>query len=368
MGGLLILKFSFACSLFVCFLIIFGVPSIEKFQAKQTILVETYKKFKDVDNPTITICSNQGWKSNHAKNSYVGLFQTNCQNSNNTKEALECINRNMYNLSDMVITALDGNKRVVNQEYWNDSISWLGAGRCQTLNASAVHIGTDMDEPMSITFNTSLDTYTMVHDQDFFVLGPNPLTMPRIMTIQTKNFGRQLMYIQTIEHVKMNLPNKPCEVSPTYSLSRCISNTISQKIGCRPEWDRLSDQERQVCTDTEQLINNDDEFYKLSGLEQRDIPSQTGCLLPCIYKEYQVVDEPLTMGMDSSSLNLVRATKTVLIITEVLVYPFSSFLAEFGGALGLFIGFSFMMVWDFLQVVSNIIWAKRKMYCQTCIV
>ena len=31
---------------------------------------------------------------------------------------------------------------------------------------------------------------------------------------------------------------------------------------------------------------------------------------------------------------------------EVLVYPFQSFLAEFGGALGLFLGFSFMTIWD----------------------
>ena len=31
---------------------------------------------------------------------------------------------------------------------------------------------------------------------------------------------------------------------------------------------------------------------------------------------------------------------------EVLVFPFQSFLAEFGGALGLFLGFSFMTIWD----------------------
>ena len=34
--------------------------------------------------------------------------------------------------------------------------------------------------------------------------------------------------------------------------------------------------------------------------------------------------------------------------TEELIYPWQSFLAEFGGALGLFLGFSFMTVWDSL--------------------
>jgi len=32
--------------------------------------------------------------------------------------------------------------------------------------------------------------------------------------------------------------------------------------------------------------------------------------------------------------------------TEVYTYDFGSFVAEFGGALGLFTGFSFFMLWD----------------------
>ena len=34
---------------------------------------------------------------------------------------------------------------------------------------------------------------------------------------------------------------------------------------------------------------------------------------------------------------------------EVLLYPFESLLAEFGGALGLFIGFSFLTIYDVLK-------------------
>ena len=34
---------------------------------------------------------------------------------------------------------------------------------------------------------------------------------------------------------------------------------------------------------------------------------------------------------------------------EAYVYPFISFVAEFGGALGLFLGFSFLMVWDIIE-------------------
>ena len=32
--------------------------------------------------------------------------------------------------------------------------------------------------------------------------------------------------------------------------------------------------------------------------------------------------------------------------TEKVIYPIESFISEFGGAMGLFLGFSFMMIWD----------------------
>ena len=42
---------------------------------------------------------------------------------------------------------------------------------------------------------------------------------------------------------------------------------------------------------------------------------------------------------------------------EVLVYPFQSFIAEFRGSLGLFLGFSFMTIWDGLKGLA--IWALQ---------
>ena len=37
------------------------------------------------------------------------------------------------------------------------------------------------------------------------------------------------------------------------------------------------------------------------------------------------------------------------VMEEEYVYPLDSFIAEFGGALGLFLGFSFLMIWDLIQ-------------------
>ena len=45
----------------------------------------------------------------------------------------------------------------------------------------------------------------------------------------------------------------------------------------------------------------------------------------------------------------------VLVETESLLYSIESLVAEFGGTLGLFLGFSFMALWDGLEGVANIL-------------
>ena len=45
------------------------------------------------------------------------------------------------------------------------------------------------------------------------------------------------------------------------------------------------------------------------------------------------------------------ASKTLTRKNEVYMYPIESFVSEFGGALGLFLGFSFLMIWDILKVI-----------------
>ena len=45
--------------------------------------------------------------------------------------------------------------------------------------------------------------------------------------------------------------------------------------------------------------------------------------------------------------------------TEVLMYPFVSFVAEFGGGLGLFLGFSFISLWDLLELVMQFLKSNK---------
>ena len=54
------------------------------------------------------------------------------------------------------------------------------------------------------------------------------------------------------------------------------------------------------------------------------------------------------------------SSQTVLIEKEVLDYPFITLLADFGGVLGLFIGFNFLMIWDIIVFVIEKIKAFKK--------
>ena len=40
--------------------------------------------------------------------------------------------------------------------------------------------------------------------------------------------------------------------------------------------------------------------------------------------------------------------------TEQLIYPWQSLVAEFGGSLGLFLGFSLMTIWDAVGALKNL--------------
>ena len=54
-----------------------------------------------------------------------------------------------------------------------------------------------------------------------------------------------------------------------------------------------------------------------------------------------------------SQLVVWNTSPYMLIETEKLVYTLESLVAEFGGTLGLFLGFSFMNLWDVVEMAAR---------------
>ena len=87
----------------------------------------------------------------------------------------------------------------------------------------------------------------------------------------------------------------------------------------------------------------------LSSVESSKIRELTGCIKPCRYQKYSFIgerDPSRFTGTEYLFFSLWAVSEKTQVNTEELIYPLSYLVAEFGGILGLFLGFSFIGLWD----------------------
>ena len=91
--------------------------------------------------------------------------------------------------------------------------------------------------------------------------------------------------------------------------------------------------------------------------EYASIVHETDCVKPCKYRKYKLLGNKKEASFVTSKalISLWAVSNNTWVETEVLLYPMASLVAEFGGTLGLFLGFSFMAVWDGLLVCNKLI-------------
>ena len=147
------------------------------------------------------------------------------------------------------------------------------------------------------------------------------------------------------KHKRLNLDRRPCEEDPAYNFTVCVKENLSEKVSCRLPWDKWSQQKRSVCTSEEQFNQFELLYSSLLNAEAEVITERTGCKIPCNYKEYKFVESSPNPIPNPQSVAFWAASHKTHIEEEVLIYPFTSLVAEFGGSLGLFLGFSFITIW-----------------------
>ena len=92
-----------------------------------------------------------------------------------------------------------------------------------------------------------------------------------------------------------------------------------------------------------------DQLYELlNKAETNEIKLLTNCVKPCNYKKYDLLGhhKPTAFKSEHFTFSLWAVSKNMVVKTEQLIYPVSHLVAEIGGTLGLFLGFSFMAFWD----------------------
>ena len=94
------------------------------------------------------------------------------------------------------------------------------------------------------------------------------------------------------------------------------------------------------------------------GIEESEVVTNvTGCLKPCHFKKYIFLGDrtPSSFKSEHYIFSLWAVSSKTKVEKEELIYPMSTLVAEFGGTLGLFLGFSFISVWDNFDLLKKFV-------------
>ena len=136
------------------------------------------------------------------------------------------------------------------------------------------------------------------------------------------------------------------------SMHKCIQHYIESEIGCQLPW---NDGETQLprCIEKEQYQSFLDTSERISSLSGFSIAKKTGCLPSCKIYEYTMKDQdPIRLGYGQAATFYGYFYFPGGQYWEKVYhynYDFTSYIADVGGLIGLFLGFSMLGFYDGLK-------------------
>lgn len=150
-----------------------------------------------------------------------------------------------------------------------------------------------------------------------------------------------------VSHI--NDPRTPCQSKPREEeMNTCIQHYIENTIGCQLPWHN-SNTTMPKCTESAQYQDFITAYDDIASLDGFSIGRKTGCLPSCTINEFTMhvlnrISNPGQEAQYDSSFYYTggRYKQKVFYYT----YDFTSYIADVGGLVGLFLGFSMLSVYD----------------------
>ena len=155
--------------------------------------------------------------------------------------------------------------------------------------------------------------------------------------------------INRIEATYLNDPRAPCQSKPREKdMNTCIQQYIESKIGCQLPW-HTENSILPKCIETGQYREFLETYEEIASLSGLSIAKMTGCLPSCKRNEFtlNIINRILLPDQEPGYNGFFyypggRYKKKLYHLT----YDFTSYIADAGGLVGLFLGYSMLSFYD----------------------
>lgn len=363
-------KVGFISVLFLIFLKFFAIAQIQAYMNEGVFVEVSYST--DVPSPDFTVCplndsTESGWKDFGWKV---------LQNCDRVKNSIEC-------LLNFTFIAEDYTARLSHFANTTEEITAFQYGNCLSFKVdSKLKLESRMGSgKIRIPLKKSLAYSIFIYDPKFFFISTNPKAHPGLkidldFELLQKN-DKIYSKIELVQHEKLNQVSQPCIEEETYNFGECLRLHLESKANCRLPWHEqiYGKNERKTCKTLDEFKTITKQGFGIFGYmvdELKEVMKDSGCGTPCKYTEVRAVGPPTTCtntkcfrkGPDNFFLfSPILVSTNIRKETERLSVPFSTLVANLGGLLGMFLGFSFMIFWDWFVFAFNFITARRQKTC-----
>ena len=219
-----------------------GIDKSNEFRFKVTV-EESLERNEKLRPPVIAVCPLPGWvngiHSPHPIRDY-------CQNESTSAGFHACIENQTFSFDEVVIAARHGwdNWNLSDFKYWSWYMSFPGLPRCYALDYD-VPLGVDQLTGVLVFVLHVMQQYNInymiyLYEPGFIGMSNNKLAMPtNFIEFRPKNNTLIKYFLKASKRQNLDRPEAPCNNTPGYNFTECVTESLAKQIGCTLPWNGL---------------------------------------------------------------------------------------------------------------------------------